>query len=112
VSSESDPYELNRRAAAVNDLSQSIGESNGSESESWNYLGHAELGALSLTQAWTSGITMASKDSLRAGTRPPSELPNAAGMTPSSWGCSSGGARQQASIDARRSAHREPPHSL
>ncbi len=55
MSSEPASYELNRRAAAVNDLLKSIGESNGSEAEWWNHRAYEELGGLTPTQAWLRG---------------------------------------------------------
>ena len=55
MSSELAPDERDRRAAAVSELLQSIGESNGSEAEWWNHRVYAELGGLTPTQAWLRG---------------------------------------------------------
>jgi len=55
MSSGPSAYELNRRAAAINNLLRSIGESNGSETEWWNHRAYEKLGGLTPTQAWLRG---------------------------------------------------------
>ena len=55
MSAEPEAYELNRRAAAINDLLRSIGDSDGSETEWWYHRTYEELGGLTPTQAWLRG---------------------------------------------------------
>lgn len=55
MSAEPEAYELNRRAAAINDLLRSIGESDGSATEWWNHRAYEELGGRTPTQAWLRG---------------------------------------------------------
>ena len=55
--SDPDPQELNRRAAAVNEILSRIGLSGGgaSMSEWWNLVSYDELGGRTPTQAWLAG---------------------------------------------------------
>jgi hypothetical protein len=55
MGSEPEAYEINRRAAAVNELLRQIGLSNGAETEWWNFRAYDELGGLTPTQAWLRG---------------------------------------------------------
>lgn len=55
--SDPDPQELNRRAAAVNEILSRIGLSGGGAgmSEWWNFVSYDELGGRTPTQAWLAG---------------------------------------------------------
>jgi hypothetical protein len=55
VSSEAEPFEGDRRVAAVSELLHLIGMSTGSDTEWWNYQAYDELGGLTPTQAWLRG---------------------------------------------------------
>jgi hypothetical protein len=55
MGSEPEAYEINRRAAAVNELLRQIGLSNGADTEWWNCRAYDELGGLTPTQAWLMG---------------------------------------------------------
>lgn len=55
MSSEPTAHEINRRAAAVNDLHRQIGLSTGAETEWWNRRTYGQLGGLTPTQAWLRG---------------------------------------------------------
>jgi hypothetical protein len=48
MSAEAEAYELNRRAAAINDLLRRIGASDGSATKWWNHRVCKELGAIDL----------------------------------------------------------------
>src|SRR5580704_4560866 len=52
-----DPIELNRRAAALNEILGRIGLSDvaGHTTEWWNLVGYRELGGRTPTQAWLAG---------------------------------------------------------
>ncbi|MDA8357299.1 MAG: hypothetical protein M0Z95_13645 [Actinomycetota bacterium] len=53
--SDSDPRELNRRAAAVNEILGRIGLSSRDATEWWNFSAYEELGGRTATQAWLAG---------------------------------------------------------
>lgn len=52
---DSDPRELNRRAAAVNEILGRIGLTSRDTTDWWNFSAYEELGGRTATQAWLAG---------------------------------------------------------
>jgi hypothetical protein len=59
TSADSDPRELNRRAAAVSEILGRIGLSSRDTTDWWNLSAHEELGGRTATQAWLAGDRLA-----------------------------------------------------
>lgn len=57
MSSDADPTEAGRRAAAVNHLLGQIGLTASEQTGWWNFVAHDELGGRTATQAWLAGDT-------------------------------------------------------